>query len=1680
MRKEKLILKWSITLLFFATTWQISAQTKSELTQATKGFIENKGQVYDQNFKPNTSVKYLYSGSNGLNLQLKSSGFSYDTYAVERKKISKSDVTGVGSSLKEGDLSNEAIYHFHRIDVDLVNANQYAQVIAEEPSSDFVNYYTSGTPEKGLLGLRKYQKITYLEIYPGIDLEFIVHQEGEKQVEYNFIVKDNGDINQIKLKYSGVDGYSIDKSKISIKTTNGNMRESIPASWIRETQVKQVVEYKIIEQKENEFTVGLFTNTPQKKGETLIIDPAPFLEWATYFGGNSDEWIVKMSISPATNDVYGAGNTQSSSLATAGVHQMTLDGFYDVILVKFNESGVRQWSTYYGGTEWDGALGISLDIPVDNGVNIIGRTRSTSGIATSGSYAPTYPGVSGEYATFITRFNYTNGALIWGTYYGYGVQWSLEDFPPAIANSFNAIYITSTSFADPKIVAGASPMQSINGGLTDITIAKFDLNGAIIWGTYYGGTDHEAGQGICLDASENVYLTGPVKSHGMSTLGAHQTTYNEGYYYVPDAFLMKINKDGAKQWFTYYGDTVFDRGTGISYSLVGDLIYLCGDTYSLKNIASSGSYIPSKPGTSGNSNGFLACFNTSGVRKWGTYIGGSTFDNAYAVNTFPCNGDALVALESQSPGQSTANAFQSTINGNTDALIVRFNSLGIRQWATYYGGANRERCSDIKTNTNNRIYVCGTTYSNSSIATPGSFQPSFAGGGCDGFIAKFSEINISGAKTICENSTFTLTAEITTTALPGTITYAWSGPNTVTGATNTLTVFNATPAAAGLYTVTVTQGSCVYIKTDSIKINPAPVPTAAVVTPICLNDSVKLTATGGVSYNWSGPNGFTSTLQNPNIPISVMASAGIYKVTVTGVNGCTAKAQTTLVVNPIPATTASSNSPICENGTINLSSLPNSQSNYSWSGPLSFLSGSQSPSITNAPVNSSGIYTVTITNTYGCTASAQTTVVVNANPVASATSNSPICEFRTVKLSSSPAGLATYLWSGPLSYTSAKQNDSIQNALIASGGLYQVIVTNIAGCKDTAYTTVVINPNPIATATSNSPICQTKTLKLSSTPSSLTSYLWSGPLSYTSAKQNDSIENAITTHSGNYTVIVTNSFGCKDTAQTTVLVNPNPIVTATSNSPVCQQDTVKLSSTGGISWAWSNGSTFTNTNQNPTIPHSIPSMSGTYTVIATNGFGCTASAQTPLVVNAKPIATISSSPAVCAGYLLNLYSGGGSQYSWEGPNGYSSIIQNPIIDPVAYSDSGLYTVIVTNDFTCKDTISLNVIVYGNPTPTISSNSPLCAYDSIQLLAGGGVGYAWTGTNSYTSSAQSPIIQTIDNTLSGTYSVVITDINGCTASTSTVVDVKTNPKPILNSNSPICAGDSLKLYSSAGQSYLWNGPMGWSNTNQNPIQSYALVPMDGYYKQTITYTNGCVNDDSLLVVVHPNPVITVNSDTSICRYQGINVSATGATSYHWNNGINTPNYLIYPTADTTYQVYGVDGNGCRDTASFDVTVLPFIEVIILQNPSDTLFTNQITTFTVIPSGYSNYSFYLNNTNVQNSASNTYTSATLKDQDEISVEVSEPNMCFSTPKIPIHVIGIYNSFSPNGDGYNDLFLKGYQITIFSRWGDKLYEGVEGWDGKFNGEDMNTGTYFFTLKYNSSDSNVIEYKGDVTVIR
>jgi len=667
-----------LAMFLFIAVNITNAQNPAITKPSELGFIQNKGQVYDQNYKPNASVKYLFTSNKGLNVQLKQTGFSYDTYVVERKPVEKDTRS---KDLKQmGEPAEELTYKYHRIDVELVGANPNAEMIAEEPSADFVNYYTPGTSsEKGLTGLHKYKKVTYKEIYPGVDLEFFINQGGEKLVEYNFIVKDNGDISQIKLKYTGETGYQIGKDKITIQTAHGNLYELIPSSWIKETGKKQVVEYRTIDQKENEFIVGLTTDKTPKKGETLIIDPAPMLEWATYYGGAGDEWLVKLSIDPSTNDIYAAGNSNSPSLATAGVYQTTISG-YDAILVKFNENGMRQWCTYFGGVNTDAAQGVAFDL--SGGVSIIGRTSSSTGIASAGAYESTYPGTSGEYATFIARFNNTNGARLWSTYYGVNdLSWGqdkLEHNPPAIAVSPSAIYVTSSSYADTHIPAG-TPMQGTCAGLSDITIAKFGFGGNIVWGTYYGTTTGEYGLSICIDGAENVYIGGKVSQNGLATSGAFKQSFGGDL----DALLLKLNSNGARQWATYYGSAGADYANGVAYAPIVDLVYFGGPTTSIDSIASTGAFISAKPGTFYS--GYLACFNTSGVRQWGTYIGGTSEEIVYGVTT-TCGGDAIVALESQSAGLSTANAYQSTVAFVIGSLqCTRCSSMGHLLWGRAQG-----------------------------------------------------------------------------------------------------------------------------------------------------------------------------------------------------------------------------------------------------------------------------------------------------------------------------------------------------------------------------------------------------------------------------------------------------------------------------------------------------------------------------------------------------------------------------------------------------------------------------------------------------------------------------------------------------------------------------------------------------------------------------------------------------------------------------------------------------------------------------------------------------------------------------------------------------------------------------------------------------------------------------------
>src|SRR5450759_3085919 len=429
-----------------------------------------------------------------------------------------------------------------------------------------------------------------------------------------------------------------------------------------------------------------------------------------------------------------------------------------------------------------------------------------------------------------------------------------------------------------------------------------------------------------------------------------------------------------------------------------------------------------------------------------------------------------------------------------------------------------------------------------------------------------------------------------------------------------------------------------------------------------------------------------------------------------------------------------SNISVCAANTINLTS--SGGTSYSWSGPDGFINSAQNPSIPNADIAMAGAYMITVIAAPGCTDTDTINVTVNALPIATAGSNSPVCMGNIINLTSS--GGTGYSWSGPIGFISSAQNPSIPNVSTAMAGTYTVTVTAATGCKVTKTTTVIVNALPIAIAGSNSPVCEKNTINLTS--SGGTDYSWSGPNGFTSNnKQNPSINNATTAAAGAYKVTVTAATGCTATNTTNVIVNALPIATMSSNSSVCVGNTIKLTSSGGTGYSWSGPNGFINSAQNPSIPIANPAMSGAYKVTITAATGCTNTNTTSIIVNALPTASITitdnseienNDGIICNGATATLTASGGTSYIWSSGETTSAITKGT---------AGTYTVTVTHANGCTATATATVVVNALPAAEASNNGPVFSLKALDLTGGpeGMTTYSWTGPNGFTSNSQSP-------------------------------------------------------------------------------------------------------------------------------------------------------------------------------------------------------------------------------------------------------------------------------------------------------------------------------------------------------
>jgi gliding motility-associated-like protein len=770
--------------------------------------------------------------------------------------------------------------------------------------------------------------------------------------------------------------------------------------------------------------------------------------------------------------------------------------------------------------------------------------------------------------------------------------------------------------------------------------------------------------------------------------------------------------------------------------------------------------------------------------------------------------------------------------------------------------------------------------------------------------------------TVCNGFFINLNTLITTNPVPA---GTWSGTG-VTGGQ----IFNSNTLSAGSYSVTFTPsvGVCALPASTTITVAPAMNITDTQNGSLCGNSSpytgsVSLSVTSGFfAYSWNtGSSSNTIAVNNP----------GTYSVTVTNSFGCSSVRTFNVSASPSPNVAITAPAVLC-NGKNTTLTLNGTFDNYLWN---------NNSSGNTLNISSPGTYSVTVSYASGCSA-------VDSKTIAAGTALSPvilpygkICGTGNVALTLSST-FSSYQWSN---------SGNTQTINVSSGGLYTVTVAdNTTGCSGTASANVQQFAAPSVTINGTSTVCANTNNLLSTTPSTFSAYLWSN-------NSNSSTINP--SNPSTYSVTVTDNNGC--TAFNSFSFSNHPSITPiiNGNALVCSGKTVSLNVSGGAfsAFQWSGGQT--------TNPASFGQ--GTHSVTVTDANGCKTSASKTItedVINSN----ITGTGNVCQGKTTTLgVANSFSNYIWS--NGAST--------PTITVGTGNYIVTVTNSNGCTAVLNGQIKQFNQPIVTITGNASYCA-GSVNTISASPIfnTYLWsTGANT----------QNINVSGTATYSVTITDFNGCTATANKNITENPNPKPTISGSTSICAGSSTTLDAGAGFiAYLWSNNATTKSININQIGNYAV---------TVTDSNGCKGTTSQNITQNANLVFSIAGSPSFCEGKSTTLDAgSGFTTYLWDNGATTQS--INANQAKTYSVT-VSNGSCTGSATITIsknTVVPFTltgKTDFCEGASTTFSTSE---------PFSNYLWSNNDLNQ---------SITINQSGNYSVTVTDANGCTATQSITAKV-------------------------------------------------------------------------------
>lgn len=613
----------------------------------------------------------------------------------------------------------------HRIDVTYINSNAHKRIYSLDEQPDYLNYFLAHCSD-GITEIHGNQRLIIPNLYTNIDLVYSSNANGLK---YYFIVKPGGNPDNIKMQYTDASSTGVSANVLSINSSIGSLRFGRPFT------------YSLNSANDTIAGSGAYADWHSYTGDNYGIDTYGYdstkvlvvevhgenatsssypsnidnLNWSTYYGGYIDN---QMDINIDThNQLFTAGNSSSIYFpVTPGVFQTTLL-MEDATISKFKSNGQLLWATFFGGSSLE--LANSLDVSLNGNVYFTGYTYSNDlPIPAVGGGAYIDNSYGGNQDIFIACIDSLGRNLKWSTYYGSS---GYEDGLDLVLDNTDYLYVVGSGDSLCSLVSN-SLAGSYNSADGTGLLLKFNTSFQRAWATNIGSqTNNCIVRSVDVDEFHNVYVVGDVSNNGIPIVhpGAGATVSG-----LRDGFMIKFSGiSNAIDWSTYYGGNDNDMLFSVAVSKNNPYAYITGASKSTSGFPfkyeNPSDYIDSTF-NSGTEDILIAKFNkNTGVNLWSTFYGGTGEERGYNAEV-ASNGNLFITGETHStsldwPVSTIPGIYVNTTTNNSvsfnDALLLGFSTDNRLIWSTFYGGADVDAGTSLKTNSSGELFVLGGTSS---------------------------------------------------------------------------------------------------------------------------------------------------------------------------------------------------------------------------------------------------------------------------------------------------------------------------------------------------------------------------------------------------------------------------------------------------------------------------------------------------------------------------------------------------------------------------------------------------------------------------------------------------------------------------------------------------------------------------------------------------------------------------------------------------------------------------------------------------------------------------------------------------------------------------------------------------------------------------------------------------------